>query len=165
MLINFHGGVSAMNSQTIDTAIAKRMVDANAILGASIIGQSGGWSVMLRLGITEKPLGTQRTDKPRIWRSLDSCISYLTNELHISKFDMLDATNYHKVASTSILRNDTSERMRRAHEAAAYDKWFREGVQTSIDDPRPTVPHSEVKARSRAAIQAAMDASKVTHAD
>lgn len=53
-----------MNSQTIDTAIAKRMVDANAILGVLIIGQSGGWSVMLRLDITEKPLGTQRTDKP-----------------------------------------------------------------------------------------------------
>ena len=141
-----------MNNQTIDTGIARRMVDAKAILGASIIGQSGGWSVMLKLGVMEKPLGTQRTDKPRIWRSLDSCISYLANELHISKFDMLDATNYHKVASTNILRNDTSERMRRAHEAAAHDKWFREGVQASIDDPRPTVPHADVKARSMAAI-------------
>jgi hypothetical protein len=154
-----------MDNQTIDTAIARRMVDANAILGASIIGQSGGWSVMLKLGVTEKPLGTQRTDKPRIWRSLDSCIGYLTSELHISRFDMLDATNYQKLGSTSILRNDTSERMRRAHEAAAYDKWFREGVQASIDDPRPTVPHSEVRVRSRAVIQAAIDARKVTHAD
>lgn len=154
-----------MDNQTIDTAIARRMVDANAILGVSIIGESGGWSVMLKLGVTEKPLGTQRTNKPRIWRSLDSCIGYLTNELHISKFDMLDATNYQKLGSTSILRNDTSERMRRAHEAAAYDKWFREGVQASIDDPRPTVPHSEVKARSKAVIQATIDAGKVTDAD
>lgn len=154
-----------MDNQTIDTAIARRMVDANAILGASIIGQSGGWSVMLKLGVTEKPLGTQRTDKPRIWRSLDSCIGYLTSELHISRFDMLDATNYQKLGSASILRNDTSERMRRAHKAAAYDKWFREGVQASIDDPRPTVPHSEVRARSRAVIQATIDAGKVTHAD
>jgi hypothetical protein len=154
-----------MDNQTIDTAIARRMVEANAILGASIIGQCGGWSVMLKIGVMEKPLGTQRTDKPRIWRSLDSCIGYLTSELHISRFDMLDATNYQKLGSVSILRNDTSERMRRAHEAAAYDKWFREGVQASIDDPRPTVPHSEVRARSRAVIQAAIDAEKVTHAD
>jgi hypothetical protein len=154
-----------MSSQTIDTAIAKRMVEANAILGASIIGQSGGWSVMLKLGLTEKPLGTQRTDKPRVWRSLDSCIGYLKGELHISRFDMLDATNYNKVAITGTVRNDTSERMRHAHEAAAYDKWFREGVQASIDDPRPSIPHDEVKTRSRAAIQAIIDNRKVTHAD
>ena len=47
-----------MDNQTIDTAIAKRMVDAKAILGATIIGQSGGWSVIIKLGVTEKPLGT-----------------------------------------------------------------------------------------------------------
>jgi hypothetical protein len=42
-----------MSEHTIDTAMARRMVEASAILGASIIGVPGGWSVMLRLGQTE----------------------------------------------------------------------------------------------------------------
>ena len=36
--------------------------------------------------------------------------------------------------------------MKRAHEAAAYDKWFRAQVQESIDDPRPSIPHEQVMA-------------------
>ncbi len=51
---------------TIDTAIAKRMVEASAIRTAAIIGQPGGWSVLLKFGLTEKVLGVQRTDKPRL---------------------------------------------------------------------------------------------------
>ncbi len=66
-----------MSTHTIDTAMARRMVEASAIQGASIIGQPGGWSVMLKLGTIEKPLGAQRTDKPRTWRSLDTCMDYL----------------------------------------------------------------------------------------
>lgn len=127
-----------MSDRTIDTAMAKRMVEAAAIRGASIIGQPGGWSVMLKLGMTEKPLGTQRTDNPRLWRSLDRCIDYLKNELHIARFDMLDATHFSAVAIGGKTRVDTSERMRRAHEAAAHDKWFREEVAQAIkeaDDP------------------------------
>lgn len=134
-----------MSERTIDTAMAKRMVEASAIQGASIIGQPGGWGVVLKLGMTEKPLGTQRTDRPRVWRSLDRCIEYLKSELHIARFEMLDAANHSAVAIKGKTRNDTSERMRHAHEAAAYDKWFREQVQASLDDPRPGIPNEEVK--------------------
>lgn len=154
-----------MSSQTIDTAIAKRMVKGHMIRGASIIGASGGWSVVLKIGTDEMPLVTQRTDRPRLWSSLDSCVGYLKNELQIARFDMLDATHYNKVAIVGKMRNDTAERMRRAHEAAAYDKWFREGVQASIDDPRPSISNEEAKARSKAAIQSVLDARKLTHAD
>ena len=136
-----------MSDHTIDTAMAKRMVDASAIQGVSIIGQPGGWGVVLKLGMTEKPLGTQRTDRPRLWRSLDRCIDYLKNELHIARFDMLDATHHSEGGIKGKVRNDTSERMRHAHEAAAYDKWFREQVQASLDDPRPGVPNEEVRQR------------------
>lgn len=134
-----------MSDHTIDTAMAKRMVEASAIQGASIIGQPGGWGVVLKLGMTEKPLGTQRSDKPRLWRSLDRCIEYLKSELHIARFELLDATNHSEAAVKGKTRNDTSERMRRAHEAAAYDKWFHEQVQASLDDPRPGIPNEEVK--------------------
>ncbi len=154
-----------MSNQTIDTAIAKRMVKGHMIRGASIIGASGGWSVVLKIGTEEMPLVTQRTDRPRLWSSLDSCVSYLKGELHIARFDLLDATHYNKAVIAGKVRKDTAERMRHAHESAAYDKWFREGVQASINDPRPSISNEEAKAKSRAAIQHVIDARKLTRAD
>lgn len=133
-----------MSANCIDTGMAKRMVEAAAVRGASIVGQPGGWSVMIKIGLQEKPLGVQRTDKPRVWRSLDRCVDYLKNELRLVRFDMLDASNHSEVALSANTRKDTSERMRRAHEAAAYDAWFRKQVQEGIDDPRPAIPHEEV---------------------
>ncbi len=44
--------------------------------------------------------------------------------------------------------------MKRAHEAAAYDTWFRAQVQEAIDDPRPSIPHAQVMADAQAAIDA-----------
>jgi predicted transcriptional regulator len=35
---------------------------------------------------------------------------------------------------------------------AGHDKWFRQQVQASIDDPRPSIPHDIVMRRTRAII-------------
>ena len=40
-----------------------------------------------------------------------------------------------------------SARIKRAHQAATYDSWFREQVQASIDDPRPSLDDEEVHRR------------------
>ena len=117
-----------MSTHTIDTAMAKRMVEAAAIHGASIIGQSGGWAVMLKLGTQEKPLGVQRSDKPRLWRSLDSCMAYLKSELRIARVDLLDATDYSDVPLAGKSRPDAAKRMRGAFEAAGHDTRFRSEV-------------------------------------
>ena len=37
-------------------------------------------------------------------------------------------------------------------DAAAYDSWFREQVQTALDDPSPSIPHDQVMAEMRALI-------------
>ena len=83
-----------MNTETIDTAMARKLVEALAIQGASIIGQPGGWSVMLQLGSAQKPLGVQRSDKPRTWRSLDRWVDCLNNASPLSRFDLPDAALY-----------------------------------------------------------------------
>lgn len=56
------------------------------------------------------------------------------------------------MGSTIVTRKphlDASERMKRAHEAAAYDEWFREEVAQALveaDDPATQwVSHDEVK--------------------
>ena len=47
-----------------------------------------------------------------------------------------------------------SERMKRAHEAAAYDAWFREQVQASIDDSRPSLRDDQARTHMAARRQA-----------
>lgn len=143
-----------MSERIIDTAMAKRMVEASAIGGASIIGQPGGWSVMLKVGTTQTPLGAQRTNKPRTWRSLDRCIEYVKSELHIARFDMLDATAHSAERIDGKTRDDSAERMRRVHAAAAHDKWVREKVQATLDNPGECTPHDEVMAAMRSRIEA-----------
>lgn len=146
-----------MGTHTIDTPMARRLVEAAAVHGAAIIGQPGGWCVMLKLGMQEKPLGTQRTDKPRTWRSLDSCMEYLRTELHINKIDGIDGSNYSAADVHDEKRGQLAAlRMKAAHEAIAYNEWLAKEVQEAIDDPRPSIPHAEVMIEVQAVIDAAM---------
>ena len=34
-------------------------------------------------------------------------------------------------------------------QADSYDRWFRERVRASLDDPRPGIPHDDVMAEMR----------------
>jgi len=138
-------------NQTIDTATARQMAEAGTIRGVAIIGQPGGWRVMLKVGSTEKPLGGQRTDKPRTWRSLDTLTEYLREHLHILRVDGIDATQYSASDVARRGRPDSAARLKRAHEAAAYDAWFRAEVEQAVreaDSPGTKwLSHEEVKAK------------------
>lgn len=35
-------------------------------------------------------------------------------------------------------------------QADSYDRWFRERIQRSMEDPRPNIPHDEAMAKIRA---------------
>jgi len=51
----------------------------------------------------------------------------------------VDAVNYspESLRESAPKRPDAAERMRRAHEAAAYEQWFRAEVKKELDDPSP----------------------------
>jgi len=154
-----------MTTNTIDTPMARRMVEASAIRGAFIVGQPGGWSVMLKIGMTEKPLGTQRTDKPRTWRNLDNLMDYLRTELRIVRVDGLDASNYSEAAVHTKHRADAAARMKEAHQAVAFNRQFIQQVEEGLkeaDDPNTKwVSHSTIKkdaAKQRAELMARIEA-------
>src|SRR3546814_5478553 len=107
------------------------MAEAGTILGVSVIGQPGGWSVILKMDRTQKPLGAQKADRPRTWRSLDTLTEYLRKDLHIVHIDAVDGTHYSSAGAT---RPDAAARMKRAHEAAAHDAWFRAEVDAGIKE-------------------------------
>ncbi len=134
-----------MAAETIDHGTLSRLVEAGAVRGAHIVGQSGGWAVLVKYGMTERPLAAQRSRQVRLFRKFETLVSYL-KEIGIARFDV-DAANYDPDTATTPRRPDRAEALKRAHEAAAYDAWFREQVQASIDDPRPSVPDNEARAR------------------
>lgn len=141
-------------ADTIDHGTLSRLVEAGAVRGAHIVGQSGGWAVMVKYGMTERPLAAQRSRQVRLFRKLETLVSYL-KALGIARFDV-DAANYEMNTATAPRRPDRSEALKRAHEAAAYDTWFREQVQASIDDPRPSISDEEARAmfaKRRAALR------------
>lgn len=131
-------------ADTIDHGTLSRLVEAGAVRGAHIVGQHGGWAVMVRYGLIERPLAAQRSRQVRLFRKFETLVTYLKG-IGISKFDV-DASCYDADVVHATRRPDRAEALKRAHEAAAHDAWFREQVQASIDDPRPSVPDDEAHA-------------------
>jgi hypothetical protein len=133
----------ATTRETIDHVTLSRLVEANAVNGANIIGQPGGWGVVIKCGMTERALAAKR-GSVRIFRKFETLVGYLKG-IGVAKYHV-DATGFDPVVPKATHRGEVaSSRMKAAHEAAAYDKWFREQVQEAIDDPRPSIPNKEVK--------------------
>jgi len=140
-----------MNAETIDHTTLSRLAEAGAVCSAHIVGQKGGWGILVKYGKTERALAAQRSHQVRIFRKFETLVSYLKG-VGIVRFDV-DAVNY-DAASLKATRNrpDRAEAMKSAHEAAAYNKWLKAEVQEAIDDASPASPHDEVMEDVRALI-------------
>lgn len=109
---------------------------------------------MVKYGTQERPLIAKNTGAIRVWRRFETLASYL-KEMGVTQFEV-DTARYDQESAATTRRPDRAEALRKAHEAAAYDKWFREQVLAAIDDPRPSIPDNEVKthfARKRDALR------------
>lgn len=131
-----------MVTETIDHTILHRLVEAGA---AHVVGMSGGWALTVKFGLNERPLAAQCSRQIRLFKKLETLVSYL-KDVGLVQFDV-DASNYSPDSQNRSIRLDRSAALKRAHEAMAYEAWFREQVQTSIDDPRPAVSDEEARRR------------------
>jgi hypothetical protein len=134
-------------SSTIDHYTLSRLVEAGSVQGAHVIGQIGGWGVMIKYGTLEQPLSATRSKKIRTFKKLETLVTYL-KEIGISCFDV-DATGYDKSTVQTYTRPDRSSAMDQTHESVEHDKWFREQVAQALqetDDPDAVwIPQAEVK--------------------
>ena len=134
----------ASTADTIDHLALVRLVEAGAVSGASIVGQPGGWGVVVQYGMVERGLAARR-GATRVFRKFETLASYL-KDIGITKYQV-DASLFDPVAlKTDRKRTDAAERMKGAHQAAAYKGWLTRQIQEAIDDPRPSVPHAQVAA-------------------
>ena len=137
-----------MNTETIDHTTLTRLVEAQVVRAAHVVGQPGGWRVVVKYGMTERPLAATRSREVRIFKKLETLVVYL-KDLGLIRFDV-NAADYDPEGGKVLTRPDTSAALKRAHAAAAHDKWFRAEVEQALqeaDDPATEwVPHAVVKA-------------------
>lgn len=142
-----------MTTETIDHTTLTKLAEAGVVRSAHVVGQAGGWGILVKYGMTERALAAQRSHQVRIFRKLETLVDYLKG-IGIPRFDV-DAVNYDPDSVTSHKRPDRAAAMKSAHEAAAYTKWLKAEVQEAIDDTSPTIPHDEAMRQVRAAIKQA----------
>ena len=134
-----------MATETIDHTTLHRLVEAGTVRAAHVVSTPDGWTLTVKFGLNERLLAAQRSRQIRLFKKLETLVSYL-KDVGIAQFDV-DASNYRPESQNRTPRPDRSAALKRAHEAATYDAWFREQVQVSIDDPRPAVPDEEARQR------------------
>lgn len=146
----------AISSDTVDHVTLQHLVEAGAVKGADVVGQPGGWGIVIKYGMTERALAARR-GAIRIFSRFETLVNYLKS-IGISQFNV-NASNYDPADKRT--RPDSSERMKRTFNAADHDKWFREQVEEGIrqaNDPNTVwVSHEEVVKemhRQREAIKA-----------
>ena len=94
-----------MATETIDHGTLSRLVEAGVVKGAHIVGQSGGWAVVVKYGLTERPLAAQRTRQVRLFRRFETLVSYL-KDMGIARYEV-DAAGFevalipHTVSNTA----------------------------------------------------------------
>lgn len=66
-----------MDAETIDHTTLTKLAEAGAVRSAHVVGQEGGWSILVKYGITERVLAAQRSHQVRIFRKLETLVNYL----------------------------------------------------------------------------------------
>lgn len=149
-------------SNTIDHATLQRLVEAGVVRGADVVGQPGGWEIVIKYGMVERVLAARR-GAVRIFSRFETLVTYLKS-IGISQFNV-NTSNYDPAEKRS--RPDSSLRMKQTFDAAEHDKWFRGQVEEAVlkaDMPDAVwISHEEVvndMQRQRTAIKAEIAAKK-----
>lgn len=150
--------------KTLDVSQATAAAQSGGVLNAILRADGGQFFIELETrtaGIAV--LVTSNNRRPRAFRNPAKALEVIRElGLQSGRFS-LEAWRPDEAEFERASRPDRAEAMKQTHSnAAAYERWFREQVQESLDDPRPNVPHAEVKkemAEKKAALRKRIAAS------
>ena len=145
-----------MSTETIDHTTLRKLAEAGVVSTAHVIGQAGGWEILVKYGVTERALAATRSHQVRIFRKFETLVDYLKG-VGIFHFEV-NSANYATRSLVDRSRPDQSAKMKSAHQAAAYDEFFRQHVQGAIDDTRPRLTTAQARTQIDAARTALMKA-------
>lgn len=138
----------SISEPTIDHGTLRGLLSTGVPVGAEVIASGGRWTVVIQCGRRRQTLTATR-GRPKTFRQFETLASYLKNlgiveyRVNAAGFDPESASD----ANRDLRSQAASARMKRAHEAAAYDTWFRAQVQASVDDPRPSATDEQARSR------------------
>lgn len=75
----------------INQATLRKIIEANSLVSASVLGETGGFAITVRYGSVEKNLVTSR-GSIRLFANLNTAVGFLCKH-GLKKFEV-DATNY-----------------------------------------------------------------------
>ena len=101
-----------MAIETIDHTTLTKLAEAGVLHSAHVVGQEGGWGVLVKYGMTERALAAQRSHQVRIFRKLETLVDYLKG-VGIPRF-YVDAVNYDPDSATAQKRPDRAVAMKDA---------------------------------------------------
>lgn len=136
-------------SETIDHGSLAKLVEAGAVRAAHVVGQAGGWAVLVKYGLVERPLAAQRSRQVRLFRKFETLVAYL-KDLGIVRYDV-DAIHFDPAGLPSTRRPDRSAALKKAHDAAAHREWFLQQVDIGLAEADNVATqfaaHDDVKSR------------------
>ena len=136
-----------MLHDTIDHQTLRELALADAIKSTIVEGRPGGWALIVSNGKSDRVLTAQRSGKARLFRHMETLVSYL-RDIGIERFDVY-AENF-VLEAKSAGRPDRSAALRKLHEAAEHDRWFRAEVEKSLaeanDPDTQWVPQKTIQA-------------------
>lgn len=127
----------------LDHATLGRMAESGRINATHIVGQPGGWAVQVDVNHQEHVLIAQRSGNVRLFKKFETLVSYLL-DLGIDHFQV-DASTFDPSQLNTYQRSDRALALKRAHEAAAYESWFAEQVEASLEDVSPVIEDDDAE--------------------
>lgn len=117
-------------SQLVTSAALKEVAAAGGVQEVRVVGDVGGYRVSVRYGNQHREVAARTRDgksKPRTFRTLDVAARYL-RDIGVLRYQV-DISLFQPTKAT---RPDSAAALKSTHEAAAYDRWFREQVRIGI---------------------------------
>lgn len=142
--------------KTLDVSQAAAAAHAGGVLSAVLKAEGGSFYVELETRTAGTAvLVTSNNRRPRAFRNPVKALEVIRElGLQSGRFS-LEAWRPDEVEIERSSRPDRAAAMKQMHaNAAAYDKWLREQVQASIDDPRPSIEHEDVMKKALARVEA-----------
>ncbi|WP_274887253.1 hypothetical protein [Pseudomonas sp. ITEM 17296] len=139
----------------VDHANLSRLAEAGRINATHIVSQPGGWAIQVDINQQEHILTAQRSGNVRLFKKFETLVTYLL-DLGIEHFEV-DASTFDPGQTSTYQRPDRAQALKKAHEAAAYEAWFTEQVEASLNDTSPFMEDEEAErlfAAHRAALRA-----------
>lgn len=132
-----------MPTHQLDHATLGRMAESGRINATHIVGQPGGWAVQVDVNHQEHVLIAQRSGNVRLFKKFETLVTYLL-DLGIDHFQV-DASTFDPSQLNTYQRPDRALALKRAHEAAAYESWFAEQVEASLEDVSPVIEDDDAE--------------------